>query len=180
MTMSAPALDPAFVLTYFGTLTAELVLDILADLLKTPANEALVVKVATQFSEQLTPEELIKLFEGSPSKSYNGLYYYLGAIVNSSENKSVHYKYIVAAANLKQFKEVERVCRDSTVYDPVAVRDFLLDAKLPDPRPLIHVCDRFGFVEELTSYLYANKLQKVRERWGRDVARASRRRCSRG
>jgi clathrin heavy chain len=49
------------------------------------------------------------------------------------------------------------------VYDPVSVRDFLLDAKLPDPRPLIHVCDRFGFTEELTSYLYANKLQKFIE-----------------
>jgi clathrin heavy chain len=149
MTVSAPALDPAFVLTYFGTLTAELVLDILGELLKQPANEALVVKVATQFSEQLTPEELIKTFESH--KMYNGLFYYLGAIVNTSENKTVHYKYIVAAANLKQVKEVERVCRDSTVYDPVAVRDFLRDAKLPDPRPLIHVCDRFGFVDELTS-----------------------------
>ena len=76
----------------------------------------------------------------------------------------MHYKYIVAAAQLKQWKEVERVARDSTVYDPVAVRDFLLDAKLPDPRPLIHVCDRFGFTEELTAYLYNNKLQKVRAR----------------
>ena len=24
------------------------------------------------------------------------------------------------------------------------VKAFLMDAKLPDPRPLIHVCDRFG------------------------------------
>ena len=163
LSVSAPALDPAFVLSYFGTLTAETVIDILGELLKNPANEALVVRVATQFSDQLTPEELIKLFENTPSKSYNGLYYYLGAIVNSSDNKAVHYKYVVAAAHLKQFKEVERVCRDSTVYDPAAVRDFLVDAKLPDPRPLIHVCDRFGFTEELTSYLYANKLQKFVE-----------------
>ena len=50
-------------------------------------NEALVVKVAQQFSDALTPEALIKLFEGA--KAYTGLYYYLGAIVNSSEHKEV-------------------------------------------------------------------------------------------
>ena len=50
--------------------------------------------------------------------------------------------------------QVERVCRDSTVYDPETVKQFLMDAKLPDPRPLIHVCDRHDFVEEMTSYLY--------------------------
>ena len=34
-----------------------------------------------------------------------------------------------------------------------------MEAKLPDPRPLIHVCDRFDFVDELTAYLYTNNLQ---------------------
>jgi len=56
-------------------------------------------------------------------------------------------------------QEVERVCRDSTVYDPEEVKKFLMEAKLPDPRPLIHVCDRFDFVDELTAYLYTNNLQ---------------------
>lgn len=150
------ALTPEFLITYFGNLTPENVLECLGELLKNPANEPLVVKIATQYSDQLGPEELIKVFESA--KMPNGLFYYLGSIVNSSENKAVHYKYIVAAANLKQFKEVERVCRDSTVYEPQAVRDFLLDAKLQDPRPLIYVCDRFGFVDELTSYLWNNKM----------------------
>jgi clathrin heavy chain len=126
--MSAAALDPAFVMTYFGTLTAENVLEVLAELLKNPVNEALVVKAATQFSDQLGPEELIKTFEAA--KSVNGLFYYLGAIVNTSENKAVHFKYIVSAANLKQYKEVERVARDSTIYDPAAVKEFLMDAKV--------------------------------------------------
>jgi clathrin heavy chain len=168
---SSQSLPPDFLVAYFGNLTAENVLDCLNELLKNPANEALVVKIATQYSDQLTPEELIKVFESH--KMYNGLFYYLGAIVNTSENKVVHYKYIVAAANLKQVKEVERVCRDSTVYDPVAVRDFLKDAKLPDPRPLIHVCDRFNFVDDLTSYLWANKLGKFVEVYVQKVAPAN-------
>ena len=170
LSVAAPTLDPAFVAGYFGSLTAENTIEVLGDLLRNPTNEALVVKIAQQYSDALGPEPLIKVFE--TAKAFTGLYYYLGAIVNSSTNKEVHYKYIVAAATLKQWKEVERVARDSTVYDPVAVRDFLMDAKLPDPRPLIHVCDRFNFTEELTSYLYANKLTKFVEVYVTKVAPA--------
>jgi len=59
---------------------------------------------------------------------------------------------------LGQFKEAERVCRDSNIYVPEDVKKYLKGAKLPDPRPLIHVCDRFDFVDELTEYLYLNSL----------------------
>ena len=76
-----------------------------------------------------------------------GLYYYLGQIVNFSQEANVHLKYIEAATKCQQYKEVERVCRDSTVYDAEKVKAFLMDAKLPDPRPLIHVCDRHDFIE---------------------------------
>lgn len=43
------------------------------------------------------------------------------------------------------------------------VKKFLMEAKLPDPRPLIHVCDRHDFIEEMTGYLYKNSLQKYIE-----------------
>ena len=43
------------------------------------------------------------------------------------------------------------------------VKKFLMDAKLPDPRPLIHVCDRHDFIEEMTGYLYKSSLQKYIE-----------------
>jgi clathrin heavy chain len=32
----------------------------------------------------------------------------------------------------------------------------LKEMKLPDPKPLIFLCDIHGYVEELTSYLYKN------------------------
>jgi clathrin heavy chain len=54
----------------------------------------------------------------------------------------------------------------------VQVKDFLIDAKLADPRPLIHVCDRHNFTEELTAYLYNNKLQKFIEVYVTKVAPA--------
>ena len=124
-------------------------------------NLSTVVQIATKYSDPLGAENLIKLLEDF--KSYEGIFHYLGAVVNNSQIAAVHLKYIEAAAKMGQFKEVERVCRDSTVYDPEEVKKFLMDTKLPDPRPLIHVCDRFDFVDEMTAYLYNNNLQKYIE-----------------
>jgi clathrin heavy chain len=45
----------------------------------------------------------------------------------------------------------------SNIYMPEEeVREYLKGAKPSDPSPLIHVCDRFDFVDELTKYLYNN------------------------
>lgn len=160
---SGASMNPEFLLSFFGSVSRETSLEILKDMLARNIRQNLniVVQIATKYSEPLGPESLIKLFEDF--KTYEGLYYYLAAIVNFSQLPVVHFKYIEAAARMQQFKEVERVCRDSTVYDPEEVKKFLMEAKLPDPRPLIHVCDRYDFVEELTAYLYSNNLLKYIE-----------------
>jgi hypothetical protein len=41
--------------------------------------------------------------------------------------------------------------------------NFLMEAKLPNARPLINVCDRFGFVPDLTHYLYTNNMLRYIE-----------------
>ena len=38
-----------------------------------------------------------------------------------------------------------------------------MEAKLPDARPLINVCDRFGFVPDLTHYLYTSNMLRYIE-----------------
>ena len=48
----------------------------------------------------------------------------------------VHLKYIEAAAKTNQLKEVERVTRESNFYPPERTKQFLMDAKLPDARPV--------------------------------------------
>lgn len=92
-----------------------------------------------------------------------GLYYYLGSIVNLSEDPEVHFKYIQAATRTGQIREVERICRESNHYNPEKVKNFLKEAKLPDQLPLIIVCDRFDFVHDLVLYLYQNGLTKFIE-----------------
>lgn len=62
------------------------------------------------------------------------------------EDPEEHYKYIEAAARTNQLKEVERATRESNFYPPERVKAFLMEAKLPDARPLINVCDRCVWV----------------------------------
>ena len=38
-----------------------------------------------------------------------------------------------------------------------------MEAKLPDARPLINVCDRFDFVPDLTTYLYNSNMLRYIE-----------------
>ena len=150
-------MSPEFVVSYFGKLNREQSISLLKDMMgRGPQNMQTCVEVAKKYHEELGSEQLVQVFE--QNRATEGLYYYLGAVVNFSEDPFVHFKYIQASCMLGQFKEAERVCRDSNIYVPEEVKEYLKGAKLPDPRPLIHVCDRFDFVDELTEYLYLNSL----------------------
>lgn len=154
----APQISPEFLLEYFGRMTPENCLECLRDLLKynQQQNIRLVVDIAKKWSDTLTPEKLIGLFE--EFKNYSGLFFYLGSFVNNTDDQKVVFKYIQAGVELQQLREVERICRDNDHYDAKEVKEYLLEKNLKDPRPLIHVCDRFDFVDELTHFLYSNNM----------------------
>lgn len=130
-------------------------------------NLQIVVQIAAKYSEQLGPSTLIQLFESF--NTFEGLYYYLGSVVNYSTDPEVHFKYIQAAVRSGQLKEVERIARESKYYDPEKVKNFLKEAKLTDQLPLIIVCDRFDFVHDLVLYLYQNDLFKYIEIYVQNV-----------
>lgn len=54
-----------------------------------------------------------------------GLFYFLGSIVNFSQDPDVHLKYIQAACKTGQIKVVERICRKDNCYHPEQVKNFL-------------------------------------------------------
>eukprot|EP00922_Rhytidocystis_sp_ex-Travisia-forbesii_P070816 GHVS01105726.1.p1 GENE.GHVS01105726.1~~GHVS01105726.1.p1 ORF type:complete len:1773 (+),score=396.02 GHVS01105726.1:341-5659(+) len=157
--------SPEWMTQFFGKMAPEVCLEILSDMLRNsrgqPAALQTVVQTSIKFNEQIGSERLIGMFDSLGS--WEGLFYYLGAIMAFSQDPEVHYKYIEAAAKLNHMQEVERVCRESSVYDPVKVKEFLKQAKLPDPRPLIYVCDLHGYVAELAEFLYKNNLVKYIE-----------------
>ena len=53
-----------------------------------------------------------------------GLFYFLGSIVNFSQEPEVHFKYIQAACKTGQIKEVERICRESNCLQSGASQEF--------------------------------------------------------
>jgi clathrin heavy chain len=156
-------LNPDWLVNYFGSLSVEDSMECLRAMLQANIRQNLqvCVKIASKYHDQLTTAGLIDLFESF--KSFEGLFYFLGSIVNFSQESEVHFKYIQAACKTGQMKEVERICRESNCYDPERVKNFLKEAKLTDQLPLIIVCDRFDFVHDLVLYLYRNNLQKYIE-----------------
>ncbi|GLT43224.1 hypothetical protein SLA2020_171910 [Shorea laevis] len=157
------AIEPQALVEFFGTLSTEWALECMKDLLMVNlrGNLQIIVQTAKEYCEQLGVDACIKLFE--QFKSYEGLYFFLGSYLSSSEDPDIHFKYIEAAAKTGQIKEVERVTRESNFYDAEKTKNFLMEAKLPDARPLINVCDRFGFVPDLTHYLYTNNMLRYIE-----------------
>ncbi|KAI9629120.1 hypothetical protein H4Q26_018312 [Puccinia striiformis f. sp. tritici PST-130] len=151
-------LNTDWLVNYFGKLTVDQTVDCFCEMLKVNIRQNLqiVVQAATKYSDLVGPVRLIEMFESF--KTFEGLYYYLGSIVNLSTDPEVHFKYIQAATRTGQIREVERICRESNYYSPEKVKNFLKEAKLTDQLPLIIVCDRFDFVHDLVLFLYQNGL----------------------
>ena len=149
-------LNPEWLVGYFGRMSLEQSLDCLNEMLKANIRQNLqaAVQIATKYSDLLGANRLIDLFE--KYRTAEGLYYYLGSIVNLSQDPVVVFKYIEAATKMQQFSEVQRICRENDHYNAEKVKNFLKEARLPDQLPLIIVCDRFSFVHDLVLYLYQN------------------------
>ncbi|CCE62974.1 hypothetical protein TPHA_0D03380 [Tetrapisispora phaffii CBS 4417] len=158
-----------WLVSYFGKLNVEQSMACLKALMDNDIkqNIQIVVQVATKYSELIGSTILIKLFEEYGATE--GLYYYLASSVNLTEDKDLVYKYIEAAAKTKQYTEIERVVKDNNVYDPERVKNFLKDINLEDQLPLITVCDRFNFVNELVIYLYNQQNTKFIETYVQQV-----------
>ena len=161
--------DPNFLVNWFGTLAPELALECLEEMLRANMrqNATIVVNIATKYTDPIGADNMIALFE--KNKCVDGLFFYLGSILATVTDPDVIFKYIEAATKCSQFKEVERVTREVANYDPVKVKDFLKDQQLQDPRPLINVCDKHGFVDELVKYFHGANQMKFIEQYALKV-----------
>lgn len=160
---NAHLIPPEFLVEWFGTLSNKDFIECLREMLTNNLKQNLniCVQIAIRYVEKISPGPLISLFE--EVKSHEGLFSFLNPILPLIDDKEVHYKFIEAASKLGRIADVERVCRESNHYDPERVRDFLKDIKLSDPLPLIIVCDRFGYIADLTKYLNKNSMRRAIE-----------------
>ncbi|KAI0563594.1 Clathrin heavy chain [Gracilaria domingensis] len=147
-------INPDFILNYFGTIHPDDQLEVLKELIVTNprANIRLCVNVAAKYTDSMGgPLNVIPVFESVP-KVPDALYYYLGAVVGYTDVPEVHNRFIKVAVELHQYEDAHKVTRESNYYDPEGIKSFLKYARPKDPRPLINVCDRFGFVDEMVDY----------------------------
>jgi clathrin heavy chain len=154
---NAARIPQQFLIGYFGRLGTEDGIDILRDLLRSSPqrNLEIVVHISKAWIDKFGAMNLIRIFE--EFQSLQGIFYFLKDIVDQIEEPDVVFKFIEAATLLSQFANVGQVCQTSEHYDPERVKEFLISRQLKDPRPLIHVCNRNGYISELTQYLYQNQ-----------------------
>ena len=109
---SSPSFNQDWLVNFFGRLSLEQSMDCLDAMLKfnIRQNLASVVQIAIKYSDLLGPTRLIDLFE--KYKTAEGLFHYLGSIVNMAEDQDVTFKYIEAATKMGNLPEVERICRE--------------------------------------------------------------------
>ena len=156
---------------FFGSLSVEWALECMRALLvaDASANRDLCLAVAKEYAEHLSAQGVIELLE--EFECWDGLFQYLRPVIAGSKEPEVHFKYIVAAARTGQIAEVERMTRESDCYNPQRAKLFLIEAKLPDARPLINVCDRFdgtapqneGMVHDMTLHFLHNSMMRYIE-----------------
>ena len=146
----------------FNRLGEEESLNCMIEMLKSNRqNVTMVAKVAVKFASKIDTKKSIELLETYGTNE--GLLFFLANILPQTEDQDIYFKYIESCARLGNFREVERVIKETNNYDPAKVKEFLIEAKLSDPRPLISLCDMHSMVEELTRYLYNNNMRKFIE-----------------
>jgi len=160
--LNTHAIPKELLIEYFGRLSEDDSLQCMYDLLKSNRqNVILVAEIAVKYASKINTKKSIEVLESFGSNE--GLLVYLANVLPHTDDPDIYFKYIEACARLGNYKEVERVIRETTFYDPVKVKDFLKEMKLPNPTPLIYLCDMHNFIEELTRYLYKNKHNKFIE-----------------
>lgn len=160
--LNAHAIPNNQLIAVFKRLDPEDALQSMDDLMRSNrGNVQKVAEIAIGNHGRLDTSKVIALFEYY--QSYDGLFYYLGHILPETEDEEAYFKYITAAVRLNKMVELEKVIKGTSHYDPVRVKDFLMENPLQDPRPLIYLCDIHGFVPELTKHLYKRRMNKFIE-----------------
>ena len=161
----ANMINPEYLVNYLGRLTPENCLICLHELLHSNPiqNLNVVIEAASRYSQRIPLTELVKLFETYGNN--NGLFMFLSRVINQINDPEIVFKYICAGVITNNFQEVCRVVKENDSYDPKRVLEFFQDKRLVDPRPFIILCDKHDFIEDLTKYLYKNKLTRFLENY---------------
>lgn len=160
--LNAHAIPKEITIEYFNKLSEEESLMCMNELMRVNrANATLVAEIGVKYANKIDTKKTIQVLEQYGSNE--GLLLFLCNVLPQTDDPDIYFKYIEACARLGNFKEVERVIKETTFYEPKRVKDFLMEGKFQDPRPLIYLCDMHGYIEDLTRHLYTTKQLKCIE-----------------
>ena len=89
-------------------------------------NVQIVAKVAVKYVAKIDTKKSIEVLESFGTNE--GLLYFLANVLPHTEDPDIYFKYIESCSRLGNYREVERVIRETSNYDPVKVKDFLKEA----------------------------------------------------
>lgn len=149
-----------FLVSFLSRLTPEDCLTCLKELIRhNRQNARIVVSVASGNFEKLGVAPVVQILQ--EAGSFDGIFFFLQNILPNTVDHDIYFKYIEAAVKCNKIAEVEKVITTTPNYfDPVRVKEFLLENRLADPKPLILLCDQNGFIAELIRYLWTNNFKQ--------------------
>lgn len=104
--LNSHALSPDFISDFLGKMEAEQCLACMQEMLRfNRQNLQIVVNVCVNNLSTLGAGNIVKMFESVGS--FDGIFFFLGTVINSTNDKEVHHKYIEAAAKCGQLRSIE-------------------------------------------------------------------------
>lgn len=160
--LNSHAIPKEIMIEFFGKLSEEDSINCMNNLMRSNRqNGPLVAEIAVKYADKIDTKKSIQVLEAFGTNE--GLLLFLCNVLPHTDDPDIYFKYIEACARMGNFKEVERVIKETQYYDAKRVKDFLMEGKFGDPRPLIYLCDMHGYIEDLTRYLYTTKQLKCIE-----------------
>jgi clathrin heavy chain len=109
------SIPPEYLKQYIvNKLPAEHIPSVLSDILKYQRNTKLVVDISKEVFNKVGVKELVDVFE--QNNSYDGIFYFLGPLLDQTKDKKVYHKYIEACVRCNQMQEVEKVIQNCVGY----------------------------------------------------------------
>lgn len=160
--LNSHAIPKEIMIEFFSKLSEEDSINCMNNLMRSNRqNGPLVAEIAVKYASKIDTKKSIQVLEAYGTNE--GLLLFLCNVLPHTDDPDIYFKYIEACARMGNFKEVERVIKETQYYDAKRVKDFLMEGKFSDPRPLIYLCDMHGYIEDLTRYLYTTKQLKCIE-----------------
>lgn len=100
--VNAAQINQQWLINFVGNLEGDWILQCIGDMMKhNRQNVQVCVQICQQQFSKLNISNVVSIFEGV--SAFDGIFYFLGSIVNNTSDKDIHFKYIESAIRCNQF-----------------------------------------------------------------------------